>query len=384
MSRRGIIIIIVVAAVCAALVGFNFWRDGMIASMMASQQRPPIPVSAIKAEAVTWTPGIDAVGTAKAGSGTDLAVEAPGVVREVSFVPNQRVQAGQVLVQIDDSVEQANILAAEADIKLAEADVGRISALTRRGASAQATLDEAVAKLDTARATLARLQAVKEQKAIQAPFTGVVGVPRVVVGQYLSVGTVVVTLQDIDRILVDFTVPEQSADLLTKGQKTRFGVTTANLAFEGELLGFDPKVDPQTRLVSVQALVNAPVGRILPGQFLRVRISLPEEQGVIALPETAVIPSLYGDYVFTVVDAPPAEDAEEGAPPRQVVKQAFVKTGRRDGTRIEIKEGVAAGDMVIVAGQNRIQTGAAVTIADNTVPGTPVEPAATPDAGAPK
>lgn len=380
-SRRAIILLVVVVVICGLLIGFNYVRSAMIASFMSGQQRPPVPVSAVEAQAVNWTPIIDAVGTAKAGLGADLAVEAAGVVKAVSFTANQKAAAGQVLVQIDDSVEQADMVAAQANIKLAEADVARIRPLVGRGASTQASLDEATARLDTARATAQRLQAVTNQKAIEAPFAGVVGVPRVVVGQYVSVGTVVVTLQDLDRILIDFTVPEQSAGLLQVGQKARFGITTDKMDFTGTVIGIDPKVDPQTRLVSAQAMVDAPAGRILPGQFLRVQVLLPEQTGVIAVPETALMPSLYGDYVFVVVPEPPKEGADPNAPQRSIVKQAFVKAGRRDGERIELAEGVSAGDMVIVAGQNRLQNGAAVKIVDNIVPGS--EPAA-PAAGAPK
>ncbi|BCW88112.1 Multidrug export protein AcrE [Alphaproteobacteria bacterium SO-S41] len=368
MSRRGIILVSIVAVICVGLVGFNLFMQGFIASMMANQHRPPVPVSAIKVEAITWAPGIDAVGTAKAGSGADLAIEAAGVVKSIAVASNQKVTANQLLVQIDDSVEQANMLSAQAAIKLAQADVDRITPLVRRGASAQATLDQAVAQLETARANYAGFLAVTEQKAIQAPFGGIVGVPRVVVGQYVAVGTIVLTLQDIDRILVDFTVPEQEAGLLAKGQKARFGITTDNLAFSGTVTGFDPKVDPQTRLISAQALLDAPAGRILPGQFLRVRVSLPEEANVIAVPETAVVPSLYGDYVLLVVTDPPAEGAAADAAPREVVRQTFVTTGRRDGQRIEVTKGLKAGDTIVVAGQNRLQNGAAVTVTDNEVP----------------
>ncbi|MFT3811670.1 MAG: efflux RND transporter periplasmic adaptor subunit [Micropepsaceae bacterium] len=243
--------------------------------------------------------------------------------------------------------------------------------MVKRGASPQATLDNAIATSETARATYARLKAVLDQKAIEARFDGVVGVPRVVVGQYVTAGTVVVTLQDTDRILVDFTVPEQSAALLQKGQKVLFGVTSDAMDLTGTLTGFDPKVNPQTRLVAAQALIDAPDGKILPGQFVRIRVQLPEEQNIVSVPETAVVPSLYGDYVFKIVTEPPPEGSPEGAQPHQVARQAFVKVGRRDAGRVEIAEGLAADEQVVVAGQNRIQSGAAVTIADDVVPSKP-------------
>lgn len=368
---RGILLVAIVGVVSALLIFYHFFMQGMIASVMAGQQRPPIAVSAVAATSGTWTPGIDAVGTAKAAMGADIAVEAPGVVKAIAFTSNQRATAGQLLVQIDATVEQADIIAAEANVKLADSEVERIQALARRGASPQATLDNAIASRETARAAYAKLMAVLDQKSIQAPFDGVVGVPRVVVGQYVTVGTVVVTLQDVDRILVDFTVPEQSAALLEKGQKVQFGVTADAMDFTGTLTGFDPKVNPQTRLISVQALIDQPAGRILPGQFVRVRVQLPEETGVVSLPESAVVPSLYGDYVFKIVTEPPPEGAPEDAQSRQVVRQTFVTVGRRSEGRVEVAGGLDAGDQVVVAGQNRIQNGATVAIADDVVPSKP-------------
>ena len=378
MSRRGIILISIVAVLAIAIVAFNLIMQGVISSMMANRPRPAVPVSAVVVQAKTWAPGIDAVGTAKAGMGADLAVEAAGVVKSIAVASNQKVASGQLLVQIDDTVERADMIAAQASIKLAQSDVDRIGPLVKRGASPQATLDQAMAQLETARATYAKLLAITAQKAIEAPFSGIVGIPRVVVGQYVSVGTIVLTLQDIDRILIDFNVTEQDAGLLAKGQKARFGVTTDDLVFSGTITGIDPKVDPQSRLVSAQALLDAPAGRILPGQFLRVRVSLPEEPDVIAVPETALVPSLYGDYVYVVATEAPKEGEEGG--PHQIARQTFVKSGRRDGTQIEIVSGLKAGDIIVVAGQNRLQNGAAVTIADDKVPGTPTTPS---DGGAP-
>ena len=350
MKRRATFIVIGVLVLCALLIAFNFARQAMIASFLANRQAPAVAVSAVAAEAVTWTPGVEAVGTAKAGLGADLASEVSGVVKAILVQPNQRVIAGQLLIQIDDSVQKADMASAEAAIKLAQSEVDRLTALVRRGASPQATLDNAIAQLDTARAAYARAAAIVAQKAITAPFSGMVGVPRVVVGQYLAAGSVMITLQDLDRILVDFTVPEQRAADLKIGQTARFGSTPDHLDFAGKVIGFDPKVDPQTRLVPAQALLDAPL---------------------VTVPETAVVPSLYGDYVFVVTEEPPPEGAEENAEKRLVARQAFVKAGRRNNTTIEIAEGLKAGDMVVVSGQNRIQAGALVTIADNVVPGAP-------------
>ena len=159
---------------------------------------------------------------------------------------------------------------------------------------------------------------------------------------------------------VDFTVPEQAATNVKIGQPVRFGATEGDLSLKGKIIGIDPRVDPQTRLVSVQAgLDESDSGIVVPGQFLRVRIDLPAERNILTVPQTAVVSSLYGDYVFV------AED-NTATPPKLVAKQLFVKVGRREGPNVEIISGVEAGQKVITSGQNKIQAGAPVKI-DNSI-----------------
>jgi membrane fusion protein (multidrug efflux system) len=295
-------------------------------------------------------------------------------VKAINFQANDQATEGQVLVQIDDAVERADLIAAEANIKLYENQLSRQAALRKRGVSAQAAYDDAKAQLDVATSTFERLKAILDQKAIKAPFDGVLGIPRVDVGQYVQPGTVVVTFQDLSRIRVDFTIPERSASLIHAGQSVHFTEGADAPEFVGAITGIDPKVDPQTRLVDMQAELDNPEGRVLPGQFLRVRIDLPEQSGVIALPQTAVISSLYGDYVY-VVEAPQGEDAEDAqkaaarTPHGQmpsVVRQVYVTVGARDNGMVKIDKGLTAGQKVVTAGQNKLQNGALVLI-DNTI-----------------
>jgi membrane fusion protein (multidrug efflux system) len=163
------------------------------------------------------------------------------------------------------------------------------------------------AQLDAARSKLARTQASIELKSLQAPFAGTIGIPRIEVGEYVSVGTVIATLQDLDHITVDFSVPEQFIAQVSMGQPVRFGFGEDKLDISGKITGIDPRGDPQTRLVNVRADITDAAGHeIIPGRFLHVRIDLPAEQDVIAIPQTAVVTSLYGDYVYKVV----ADDRE--------------------------------------------------------------------------
>jgi membrane fusion protein (multidrug efflux system) len=303
-------------------------------------------------------------------------------VKSIRFKPNTRAKTGELLVQIDDSVERADLTAANANMRLYSAQLSRSQALIKKGFVSRASLDTVQAQLGVAQSERERATAIIDQKSIEAPFAGTLGIARVDVGQYIAVGTVVVTLQDLDRMKVDFTIPEQQAMSLKADQPVRFGAEKSALTFNGRVLGIDPKADPDSRLVAVQAQIDDAKGQVRPGQFVAVRVDLPTETNVISLPQTAVMQSLYGDYVFAVGSpdppAPGTADAAHPAPapsptpaaPQIVAKQVFVTTGRRDGRRIEILKGLKKGDLVVSSGQNRLQNGAPVEIAP------PAKPAA--------
>jgi len=363
MKRRIVVSLVFILAVglCAGLIWFNFFRDKMIQNFFANMQPPAQVVSAAKVEAKTWTPGVNAIGTAKAANGVELAFETAGIVKEIKFKANQSIKVGEVLVQLDDTVERADLQDVQAAVKTAESSFERAKTLSSRGYGTEANFDQASAVLAAARSRLARLQATIEQKALKAPFSGVIGIPRIDIGQYLQPGTVIASFQDLASMKVDFTVPEQSANKIKLGQEVRVGVIEGDLPYTGKVVGKDPRVDPKTRLVSVQALIEANKdGAILPGQFLHVEAVLPPEPNVITVPQTAVITSLYGDYVYTI------EQEEKAGQQVQVVKQVFVKTGRRRGGSLEVVSGITPGQQVVASGQNKLQAGSTVKI-DNTI-----------------
>jgi len=382
----GAIIFLVVVVACAGLVWFNFFRQGMIAQYFAHFPVPTVTVSTIEVKLQTWTPGIDAIGTISASQGVDVAGQVAGVVASINFKANDEVAAGQVLVQIEDSIQQAGLAAAQSSVAVNQDALDRTQALFDKHVATSADLQAAQNKLDLAKGALAALEARLAQSAIKAPFAGTVGIPRVDLGQYIQAGTTVATLQDLTRMRVDFTVPEQDLPELSLGQAVSLGLTQDHLDFNGVITGIDPRVDPVSRLVSVQAVVDNDNGTLRPGQFARVRIHLPEEPNVIALPQTAVVISLYGSYVYQVVPAPTeatggsgqpaagAAPAASGAPaaaatpekPELVAKQVFVETGRRSDTEIEILEGVEAGMQIVSSGQNKLSNGSHVVI-DNSV-----------------
>nr|WP_258571070.1 efflux RND transporter periplasmic adaptor subunit [Flavimaribacter sediminis] len=358
------------AIVVGGIVGFNMFRDQAIEQFFANMQAPPVTVSTMEVEPVTWNPGIMAIGTVGASKGVDLTVETTGVVRDILFDANQHVEKGTVLVQLDDDVQRADLNSVEAQAALDRQTLERVQQLRERGVNSQVSVTNAQATAAVSAALSTKAQAVLDQKQVKAPFSGTTGIPRVDPGQYVSPGTVIATLQDLDTMRVDFTVPEQRFDDLEIGQNVVFGITADDMPFTGSITGIDPKVDPVTRMVSVRAIITNPDGKLNPGQFVQVRVKLPEEENILAIPQTALITSLYGDYVYRVSNAEDADGdaagAEGDAPARLIAKQIFVKPGRRSRGWVEIAEGVSAGDTVVTAGQNRLSNGATVTV-DNAI-----------------
>ena len=359
MVKRFIIAIVLLGLVGGGLVGFNLFRDNMIAQIFANMPQQPATVSTVEAEPVTWTPSIEAIGTVNAAQGVDLTVETAGVVKEIAFAPNTQVEAGALLVRLDDVVQAADVEAARTQADLEKGNLARAQDLTRRGVTTNVSLDQTQAAAQAAEAQLARAIAVLDQRKLVAPFAGTIGLARVDVGQYVAPGTIVATLQDLSTMRVDFSLPEQDLPRLSVGQKIEVRIEGLDEGFEGELTGIDPRVDPATRLVALRGAIDNADGKLTPGQFVRIRVRLPAEEGVIALPQTVLSSSLYGDYVYVVRPS----DAD---PEQLVVAQVFVTPGRRSGGLVEIAEGVGTGDQVVTAGQNRLSNGQPA-IVDNSV-----------------
>lgn len=377
----GTILFLLVIVVCAGLIGFNLFRDKKVAEFFANSSVPTVTVSTVPVEPQRWTPGIDAIGTVSASQGVSVAGQVSGVVKSINFKANDEVASGQVLVQLDDSVERAGLAAARSTLAVSQDALERTQKLYEREFSTSADLQAAQNKLDQAKGALEQIEAILAQKAIKAPFAGTVGIPKVDLGQYLQAGTAVATLQDLSKMRVDFTVPEQRLPAMSIGQAVSLGLAEDRLDFHGAITGIDPKIDPNSRLVSVQAVVDNAEGTLRPGQFARVRAHLPEEPDVIALPQTAVVISLYGSYVYQVVAAAPQSEPAQGADtqkvdpqkadqqpaePRLLAKQIFVETGRRSDTQIEILKGVEPGMQIVTSGQNKLSDGSPVAV-DNSV-----------------
>ncbi|RVC58498.1 efflux RND transporter periplasmic adaptor subunit, partial [Mesorhizobium sp. M4B.F.Ca.ET.088.02.2.1] len=291
-------ILLLLILVCGGIVGFNLFRDSAIKQYFATMKPPAATVSTVIVKPSDWTPGVEAIGTVSAVRGVDLTVETAGIVKSIMFHANQKVADNAVLLQLDDAVERADLAAAKAQNVSDQTALERAIELQRRGVGTDATLDTARATASASASQVNKLQAVLDQKQLTAPFAGTVGIPKIDLGQYLATGSSVVTLQDLDTMRVDFSVPEQQLPLLKIGQTVRLGIGggSSDMPFAGAIRGIDPKIDPASRLVSIRAEVANPEGKLTPGQFVQVRVELPEEPNVLGLPQTALTSSLYGDF----------------------------------------------------------------------------------------
>ncbi|EEW86811.1 efflux transporter [Brucella melitensis bv. 1 str. Rev.1] len=372
MIKRLILAIIFLVVVVGGLIGFNLFRSKMIKDFFANMQQPAQTVSTVTVEPGVWQPGVEAIGTASALNGVDLTVQLDGVLQKINFKANQDVKQGDILLQMEDSIQRADLAAAEAEAVLAQQNLKRADTLRTRGVGAVSNVDTTASAANAAVALVEKMRATLAQKSVKAPFSGVIGIPKVDIGQYLTPGTVIATLQNIDIMRIDFTVPEQLLATIKLGQTVKVGSNADTLDFTGKIVGIDPKIDPTTRLVSVRAEVDNPDHKLTPGQFVQVRVELPEESNVIALPQTSIVSSLYGDYVYVVrpeqkqesAKASEAAKVQEGQ--KQVAQQVFIKLGRRSAGNVEVTSGLKPGDIIITAGQNRLSSGVPVKI-DNTV-----------------
>lgn len=378
---------IVLAAAFYGLFAFQGFKEKMIAQAIAQQTAGgAITISAEPAEAQNWQDFLLSVGSLQSVQGTDLAPEVAGVVTSVNFSSGQEVTAGTLLVEINDSVEEAALKGEQATAVVARKQFERYQTLARRGDQSQASLDEQRATWQQATSSVEQTEATIAQKNILAPFDGKLGIRQVNLGQYVSPGQVLVTLQDVDHLYVNFSLPAQNLAKLKVGLDLE--VTTdayPGEVFKAKLTALDAAVNQSTRNIQLQGTMDNPGRKLLPGMFVNVKVLLPGAQDVVTVPETAVTYSLFGDSVYVVVPAGQMQ-AEQGKPAdgqaapapapdpdQQVVKQVFVKIGSRRDGRVAIVEGVKPGDTVVTSGQTKLRSGTAVKI-NNTVSLAPRNP----------
>ena len=370
-TKRMIIMVLLVLLLIGLIAGIKVM---MVMRMMAGMKPPPpAVVSTAKAAYQDWQPTLAAVGSLRAVRGADLAFEVAGVVTKVSLKSGDDVKEGQVLVQLNDSNEVAQLRQFEAAAALAEVTFGRARRQLEVKAISQADYDTAVADLKAKQAAVQQQQAVIAKKQLRAPFAGHAGIVTLNPGAYVNSGTTVVTLQQLDPVYVDFNVPQRSLGELKLGQKVALTLDAfPGKTFEGEVNAINPKVDGDTRNVQAEATLPNPDRVLVPGMFAHVAVDVGERQRQLTLPQTAIVYNPYGDTVYVVKPQGevPAATTGQKAPAATtnalVVQQTFVTTGATRGDQVAIVKGVDEGAEIVTSGQVKLKNGAPVTI-DNKV-----------------
>jgi membrane fusion protein (multidrug efflux system) len=324
-------------------------------------------VSEETARTETWQPDFTSVGNLDPVQGADIANQVAGNVTAINFDSGQDVGKGQLLVQMDDSNEQAQLEGFKAQEKLAELNAQRSHDIFARHLIAQSDVDTADSTLKQAQSNVANTEADIAKKAIRAPFAGHAGIRNVNLGQYLPVGTVLVTLQDLDHMYASFNLPEQALPSLAQGQKVDVSVDTyPNHKFEGDINAIDSKVDPNSHTVRVQGLIPNPGHLLRAGMFANVTVSAGKPMQLVTVPKSAITYSLYGDSVFIVTTDKTQKD--DKGQPQLVANEVFIKLGDERGTRVAVLNGLKAGDEVVTSGMQKLHTGSVVAINNDVTP----------------
>lgn len=363
MAKRMIIMLVAIGALAGAFVWFHYFKARMIGQVMTAIASAPMTVSTTTAADQDWQQALDAVGTLRAVNGADLSLEVSGVVDAIQFKSGDDVEAGALLLRLRSGDDVAKLRALEASADLAQVNYDRDQKQLRVQAVSQATVDTDAANLKNARAQVAEQQAVLDKKTLRAPFAGHLGLRQVDLGQYLTAGAAVVTLQALDPIYLDFYLPQQALDQLKVGQPLTAKIDTyAGQTFEGAISALNPKVDPNTRNVQVRGTFKNADRKLLPGMYATVSITVGAPQRYVTLPQTAITFSSYGDTVYLVDNKGQGPNGQ----PQYAVRQTFVTTGARRGDQVAILSGVKAGDVIVSAGQVKLRNGVSVVI-NNTV-----------------
>ncbi len=364
MAKRMIIMLLAAGIVFGGILAWQLIvKPAMMRKFIPIGVIPPQTVSTAKAAFSDWQDGFQAVGTVRAASGADIAPEVAGVVTAIHFQSGQEVQEGAPLVQLNNESDLARLQSLAAAADLAEANFERNKKQLEFQAVSQAVVDTDAANLKSARAQVAEQRALVNKKLVRAPFAGRLGIRAVDVGQYVTAGTKLVTLQALDPVYVDFYAPQKSLGKLALKQRIILQADAFSGAqFTGEISSIDPKVDPATRNVLVRASVRNPKRSLLPGMFVTVSIAAGGPQRFITLPQTAVTYNPYGDTVF-VVEEQSGQDGKASL----VAQQKFVKTGDTRGDQVAILSGIKEGDTVVTAGQLKLRSGGVPVIVNNSI-----------------
>ncbi len=376
MHRKTVRYLLTIVAVLLVIGGLATIKYKQISQLIGFGKQmekagpPPETVGTAVAQSQVWEGDLTAVGSVAAAKGVALSNDAPGIVSQIFFESGDVVHQGQVLLQLDSRVEQAQLASTASRRDLASINAGRTRALVASGAIAPSQLDNDDFALKTTVKDVTALQAQIDRKTVRAPFTGRLGIRAVNLGQYLNPGTQITVLEAIDSVYVDFTLPQQRLSDIKVGMPVRVAVEGASTGpSDGVIAAIDPEVDSQTRSLKLRASVPNKDEKLRPGMFANVSVVLPTQAPQVTIPQTAVIHASYGDSVFVVEDRKDDSGAIVPGPdgkPVEVAQQKFVRVGETRGDFVAVLDGLKADEVVVTAGGFKLHNGSPVVV-DNSV-----------------
>jgi membrane fusion protein (multidrug efflux system) len=365
MAKRMILMVVLMTIFITVLGFVKFRQFQAMAGEFAAMQPPPDAVTTIVAARQEWPATLNAIATVAAVQGVTVSADLPGLVDRIAFDSGKTVQKGDVLVQLNTRQEQAQLAGAESQLQLARVNFERMQGLVQQGAVSRAEYDAAAAEHKQAEARLGEIRATIERKTIRAPFSGLLGLRQVNLGQYLTGGDPVVPLQSVDPVYVNFGVPQQEASQMRTGRSVR--ITVGELGdneFTGRVSAINSVVDQTTRNVQVQATLANPGAKLRPGMFVQAQVMLGSARPVVALPASAISYAPYGDSVFVVSDMKnPQGQTYRG------VRQQVVKLGAARGEQIAVLSGIKPGEEIVSSGVFKLRNGAPVQVNNTVQPG---------------
>jgi membrane fusion protein, multidrug efflux system len=370
--KRMIIMLAIVGVVLGAIFYFEWgFLPGFKKQMLASFANPPQTISTTVAAAQDWQPQLKAIGSLRAVRGADLSPQVGGTVSAIHIDSGADVKAGDLLIELSSADDVAKLNSLKAQTELARITFDRDQRQLQAQAVSKQIVDTDEQNYRSFQAQVAQQQATLDYKTIRAPFDGRIGIRQVDVGQYLAPGTTVVTLQSLDPIFVDFTLPQQDIATISVGQKVDVHVDSYPAkTFAGTISALNSKIDTATRNVQIRATIANADLRLLPGMFATVTIDVGTKQNYVTLPQTAVTYNPFGSTVYIVDNK--GKDAK--GQDQLVARQVFVTTGDTRGDQVAITKGVNPGDTVVTAGQVKLRNGSPLHIDDSVQPANDANP----------
>lgn len=380
-TKRMILMLIAAGVVFGGVFGFKAFTGSKTNEFFDNMPQPAVAITAFAAKSERWSSEAGSVGTFVAVNGADVTTETGGVIREILFQPGQKVAAGTVLVRLNSASEAATLQSLDASAKQAAMQRDRWRELGRDKLVSQADVEERATQAATSRALADAQRELIAQKTIRAPFSGVLGIRQVNLGQYIAPGSPIVNLQSMSPIFLDFSLPQQRVGEVAEGTTVRATIDSIpGRVFEGRITAIEPQVDADTRNFKVQATFVNDDGVLRPGVFAKVGFDLGGEQAVVVVPQSAVSFNPYGNavYVIAEIDRRAGETDMEGKPltgKKLIVRQRFIKTGATRGDLVVVTDGLKPGERVVTSGLLKLRNDAEVTINNKVQPSSDAKPA---------